>query len=191
MRRVRAGPEDALLRFDLLIGDTRVVGHPALRSPPQLSEHLGWLGKGEAAFPPQCFGNVLNDPPILPCVARAVNGFIDLDDAALGGCHRAFVFFVQRTGQDDVGVARRLVEEKINRHVEVELFQLRPHIIVVRQRDHRIEAETQQPFDLAALDLAEDLIGIHARLGQFIRCHAPDSRNVGAMFGIRQVATAG
>ena len=34
-----------------------------------------------------------------------------------------FVLFLQTAGQDDVGVARRLVQEEIDRHVELELLE--------------------------------------------------------------------
>ena len=49
----------------------------------------------------------------------------------------------------------------------------------------------QQALDLAPIDLAEDLVGIDARRGQFVRVDAPDRGDVGAVLGVVDVARAG
>ena len=70
-----------------------------------------------------------------------------------------FVLLVQRAGQHDVGVPGRLAQEEVDRDVELELLEHPRDEVAVRQRDHRVEADREQPADLAAIDLAEDLVG--------------------------------
>ena len=58
---------------------------------------------------------VADDLPVAARLARRRDGVADADDAALGARDRAFVLLVQRAGQDDVGVLRRLGEEEVDR----------------------------------------------------------------------------
>ena len=103
----------------------------------------------------------------------------------------AFVFFLERTRQHDVRVARALAHEEVDGDVEVELLERLPDEVVVGQRDDRVEADAQQPLDLAAVDLADDLVGIDAGLREIGRIHPPHAGDVGAMLGIGEVASAG
>ena len=66
-----SGQKTPILRFDLLVGDARVVGDAARRRPAQLLEDFPRTGKREAALAAEGLGDVLNDPPVLPRVARA------------------------------------------------------------------------------------------------------------------------
>ena len=61
--------------------------------------------------------------PVLPRLAGAVDRLVDLDDAALDLRDGALVFFLQAAGQDDVGVAGGVVEEEVDRDVELELLE--------------------------------------------------------------------
>src|SRR5690606_26391888 len=65
-----------------------------------------------------------------------------------------------------------------------------PYEVVVRQRHHRIEADRQEPFDLPLVDLADDLVGVHARLRQLLGRHPPDLGDVRPILGVDQVAAA-
>ena len=74
-------------------------------------------------------------------LARAVDRLVDLDDAAFDLRHRALVFFLQAAGQHDVGVARGVVEEEVDRDEELELVEAARDERVVGQRDLRVEAD--------------------------------------------------
>src|SRR5262249_41011379 len=78
-----AGPEHTHLPLDLLVGYARVVCDPAFAGDPQLVEDLARMGEGEALSPAQRGSDVLNDPPILPCVPWRVDRLVDLYHPAL------------------------------------------------------------------------------------------------------------
>ncbi len=140
-RRCGHGQTDAELLFDLFICDAGVVGDAALAGAAQLVENFARLAKREPVRPAQRRGDVLNDPPVLPRIARRIDRLVDLDDAAFDLRDRPFIFFLQRAGQHDVGMSGRVVEEEIDRHVELELLQHAGDEIVVRQRYQGIEAD--------------------------------------------------
>src|SRR5688572_3700611 len=158
----RTGPKNPVLALDLFIADTEVISDAGARGHAQLVENLLWVGKGEPMRPVQRLRNVLNDTPIFPRFTGTLHGLVNLDDAALGGCDYAFVFFLQRTGQDHIRIMRAVIEEEIDHDVEFQLLKHAPDKIIVRQRDNRVEAYRQEPGDFAAIDLAEHLIGIDA-----------------------------
>ena len=85
----------------------------------------------------------------------------------------------------------RLVEEEIDGDVEIQLVEHTADEVVVRQRHLGVEADTKQAAHFAAIDLAENLVGIDARPGQLVRLDAPDLGDVGAMFRLGDVASAG
>ena len=89
----------------------------------------------------QRLGDVLDDPPVLPRIAGRVDRLVDLDHPALGAGDHAFVLLVQRAGQHDVGVPGGLVQEEVDRDVELQLLQHPPDEVVVGQRDQRVEAD--------------------------------------------------
>src|SRR5690606_37645616 len=82
-RFARAGPEDAVLALDLLVGDARVVDDGALRGHAQLFEDGARALERQAALAAQGAGDVLDDAPVLPRLARRVDGLVDLDDPPL------------------------------------------------------------------------------------------------------------
>ena len=129
---------------------------------------------------PERAGDVLDDAPILPRLARTVDGLVDLDDAPFDLRDRPFVLFLQAARQHDVGVPGGVVEEKIDGDVELQLLQTARDEGVVGQRHLRVEADREQPFDFAAIDLAEHFVGIHAGAGQLLFVDAPDSGDVAA-----------
>src|SRR5579859_2263925 len=191
MLRRRAGPKHAVLLLDLLIGDAGVIGDATLGGQAQLIENLAWVVEGEASLTAQRPSDILDDPPVFARRARAVNGFVDLDDAALGRRHRALVFLMQRAGQDHIGEAGRLAQEEVDHHIEFQLFQHALHKPIVRQRHHRVETDAEQAFDLAPVDLAKDLVRVYARPRQIIWADAPDLGDIGAVLGFGDVARAG
>src|SRR6185369_15920580 len=62
--------------------------------------------------------------------------------------------------------------------------------LVVRQGDHRVEADAQEAPDLAAVDPAEHLVNVHAGVRHRLRVDAPHFRDIGAVFGVLDVALA-
>src|SRR5215468_7222767 len=188
---VRTRPEDPPLTFDLFVGDAGIIGDVAFRRHAQFIEDFAWLIEGEAALAAHRAGYVLNNAPILFRVARRINRFVDLDDAPFDLCDDAFVLFVQRAGQDDVGVVRRFIQEEVYRHVKFQFVEHTRDEVVVRQRDLRVEADRKQAFDLAAINFAEDFVGVHARAGHLFFVNAPDFRYVSAVLWIVNVAGAG
>src|SRR5262249_28268421 len=123
--------------------------------------------------------------------ARRVNRFVDLDDTTFDLRDDSFVLFVQRAWQDNVGVMRRFIQEEVYRHVKFQFVEGLRDEIIVRQRDLRVEAYRQQTFDLAAIDFADQLVGVHARAGHLFFVNAPDFRYISAVLWIVNVARAG
>src|SRR5262245_8361994 len=140
--------------------------------------------------PPERLRDVLDDAPILTRVAGAVHSLVDLDDAPLDLRHRPFVLLVQAAGQHDVGVPRSVVEEEVDGNIELELLEGARDEGVVRQRHFRVEADRQQPPDLASVDLAEQLVGVNARAREFLLVDSPDARDVAPLFRVADVAPA-
>ena len=66
---------------------------------------------------------ILDDPPVLPRLARAIDRLVDLDDPPLDLRDRALVLFLQTARQHDIGVTGGVVEEEIDRDVELELLE--------------------------------------------------------------------
>ena len=101
-----------------------------------------------------------------------------------------FVLLVQAARQHDVRVPGRVVEEEVDRGVELQLLEAARDEGVVRQRDLRVEADREQPLDLAAIDLAEQLVGIDAGAGQLLLVDPPDAGDVAPMLRVADVAPA-
>ena len=53
--------------------------------------------------------------------ARRVNGLLNMDDAAFHVARDAFFFLLQASGENDVGVVRRLGHEEIDDAEELQL----------------------------------------------------------------------
>src|SRR5262249_12088602 len=144
----RAGPEDAALALDALAGDPGLVGDAAGRRPPELVEDLARSRELEAVRPAERAGDVLDDAPVLPRVARARDRPVDLDDAPLGGGDRALVLLLLRPGEHDVRIARGVVQEEVDGDVELETLELVAHEGAVPQRDERVEANAGQAAEI-------------------------------------------
>src|SRR5262249_51402827 len=123
MTVARARPEDTLLALDALPRDARVVGRPALRGDAQLLEHRARVGVREVALRAETPREIEQDLPVAARTPRRLHRGVDLDDAPLDRRRRALVFLVERSGQDDVGVARALGEEELDDGVELELLE--------------------------------------------------------------------
>src|SRR5262249_47969308 len=102
--------------------------------------------------------------------------------------HRPFVLFLKAAGQDDVCVPRCVVQEEVDRDVELQLLERTRDERVIRQRNLGIETDRQQSFDFAGVDLAKQLVGIDARAGQIFLVDTPDLSDVTPMFGVADVA---
>src|SRR5690554_2339630 len=187
-RLAGTGPEDAVLILDLFISNARIVDHRPLGGDAQLLEHLSGVCEGHAVFATQRAGNILNDRPIPARLARALDRPVDLDNAPLKLRDRALVLLLQRPRQDDIGKTSGLVEEEVDRNVEVELLEHAPDEVVIGKRNHRVKANAQQALDLPTIDEAEDLVGIGAGLGQLLGSHVPEFGDMRAMLGIAKVA---
>src|SRR6185503_17561153 len=83
-------PEHPHLPLDLLVRNPRVVGDTALAGLAQLVEDFARAGEGESVRPPKRASQVLNDAPVLTGFARAVDGFVDFDNAAFDLRDRPF-----------------------------------------------------------------------------------------------------
>ena len=116
---------------------------------------------------------------------------VDLDHPPLGAGRRSPRPPPAGAGQHDVGVPGRLAEEEVDGDEELQLLQHPGDEAVVRQRHLGVEAEAEQALDLALVDLAEQLVGVHTRVGDALLRHVPDAGDVGAMLGVLDVAHAG
>src|ERR1051326_1616452 len=187
----RARPADAVLRLDLFVRDAVVVGDAALRRHAQLVEDLARAREREAARPPECLRDVLDHAPVLLRLARRIDRLVDLDHASLDLRDHALIFFMQRAGENDVGMLRGLAEEEVDDDEELELLERARDESVVGERDLRVEADRQEALDLAGVDLSHQLVAVDARLRQLLGLHAPDAGDVLAVRGVHDVAPAG
>src|SRR5688572_7003955 len=186
-----ARPEHTELRGNLLVRDARIIRDAAFAGDAKLLEDLARMGEGEPGRPAKRARDVLDDAPVLPGIARAVNRLVDLDDAPFDLCDRPFVFLVQAPRQDDVGVPRGVVQEEVDGDVELELLEAPGDETVIRQGDLRVEADGEQPSDFSAIDLAEELVGIHAGARQVLFVDPPYAGDVAAVLRVADVAPPG
>src|SRR5690606_6024375 len=119
----RAWPEHTELLIDLLVRDAGVVREATLRRDAQLVEDPARRLEVEAAAAAERVRDVLDDAPVLARVARRIDGPVDLDDAALDLRHGALVLLLERAREHDVGVARGLAQEELDRDEELELLE--------------------------------------------------------------------
>src|SRR5207302_5306518 len=108
-------PEGAHVTIEALVRDAAVVGDAAAREPPQLVEDVGRRMEVEALTLAEPACQLADDLPVAPRLARRLDGLPDADDAALDARHRAVVLLVQRAGEHEVGVTRRLRQEEVDR----------------------------------------------------------------------------
>src|SRR4029434_10989131 len=165
-------------------------GDTAFAGDPKLVEDFARLGEGETGRPAERLRNVLDDAPVLPRLTRTVDGLVDLDDASFNLGHRAFVFLLKTARQHDCGVPRRVVQEEVDRGVELELVETTRDEGIVGKRHLRVEADREEPFDLSSIDLAKELIRVDARARKLLLFDAPDARHVAAVLGVADIAPA-
>src|SRR5581483_1978037 len=190
MIRVRARPEDPLLALDPLPADARVVGAAAGREATQLLEDRARPGEGEEVADAEALGDVAHDAPVGPCLAGRLDRLPDPDDTPLDGRRRALVLLVQRAGQHEVGVARGLGEEEVDRDEEVGSLERLAREALVGQRDERVEAEREEAADLAPVQHLHDLRRGRALPRDALLRDAPEPRDVRAVLGVLDVARA-
>ncbi len=77
----------------------------------------------EPVRPAERLREILDDRQSCARLAGRLDGLVDLDDAAFDLGHRALVLLLQAAGQDDVGVARGVVQEEVDGDVELELLE--------------------------------------------------------------------
>src|SRR6516162_3503954 len=138
----------------------------------------------------QCMRDILDNSPIFACLSGTIDRFVNFDYATLCSCHGAFILLVQRPRKNNVGEARRVVEEEINRHVELEFLESAPDKVIVRQRDDGIERDRKQSANFVAIDLPDYFVSVHAGFWQFFGVYAPDTRNVCPMLRVADLPHA-
>ena len=186
----RARPEHAHVVLDLLVGDAEVIRRAALGGDAQFVEDF--LGRivGEMLFRAEPLGDFQQDAGVGARIARRIHRLADAHDATLGRGDRAVFLLVKRTGQNEIGVAGGFVEEEINADVVFQFLQRLADHVVVRQRDERVEADADQPLDLAAMNRLHDFVGGESFAGHVLFVNAPHLADVFAMLGILDVAVA-
>ena len=118
------------------------------------------------------------------------HGLPDAHDAPFGSGHGAFVFLVERTRQDDIGMARRLRHEKVDDAEEFELLQGGAGVVGVRQGDEGVKADTEEPANLTPVDGLHHLRGGVAHARQLVGGDPPALGHDTAMLGIVEVSPA-
>src|SRR4029453_13516265 len=153
-----ARPEYAHVLLDLLVSDTEVIGRAAFRSDTQLVKNVFGTAKRKILFGPEATGELEQDFGIGARISRRRHGLPDSRNPALRRGHGAFLLLMQRASKNDIRVVRGFVEEKINRAVEFQLLQRLADHGVVGQGDDWIEANRDEPFDLAPVNRLHELI---------------------------------
>ena len=93
-------------------------------------------------------------------------------------------------GQDDVGVVTGLRQEEVDHGVELQPVERLGGEVGIRGRHGRVEADRQQPLDLAGVDRLDDLLGGNALAGDLRLVASPHRGDVGAVLGVGDVAVA-
>ena len=176
-----------MLLVDLVVGNAVIVTEPTPRHPAQLAKDILDAGIGKLLPGGKPPGQVTHDLPVRTCLARGLHRLPDADDTAFGVGNGAFVLFLQRARQDDIGMPGRFRHEKVDDAEELEPFERRPSVLGVRERHEGIETDAQQPPDLPAMDGLTHLRGSVADAWQFIFGHAPALGNDAAVLRIVDV----
>ena len=115
-----------MLALEPVPGDAGDARHRAAH----LVKHLGYrcIGPGQA----ELFRDLLNDPQVLPCVARRVERLTAELHQAVGVRERAGLLGERTRRQDHVGEIRRLGQEDVLHDEEIQLGQGLPHLVDVR-----------------------------------------------------------
>ena len=118
------------------------------------------------------------------------HGLPDSRNPALRRGHGAFLLLMQRAGKNDIRVVRGFVEEKIDRAVEFQLLQRLADHVVVGQGDDWIEANRDEPFDLAPVNCLHEFICGEPFARQFFFVDAPDLADVTPVLRVFDVPVA-
>ena len=119
-----ARPEDADLLLDLLVGDAGVVGDAALADATRSSSKISrGLSNVKPCARPSARAMSWMMRQSCARLAGTVDGLVDLDDAPFDLRDVALVLLLQAAGQDDVGVARGVVQEEVDGDEELELVE--------------------------------------------------------------------
>ncbi len=116
---------------------------------------------------------------------------VDLDDATFDLRDDSFVLFVQRARQHDVGVMRRFVQKEIDRHIKLQFSSIRATKLLSGSETIGLKQIESSPLNLAAINLAKDLVSIDAGARHLCLVNAPDLGDIGAMLRIADVASPG
>src|SRR5215469_10071157 len=191
MRWIEARPEEAIIFVYALPCHPVVVGDAPFRGDAQFLEDLARGGVIELVALAETLGDFADDLPVLPCFAGRTHHLAMADDPAFHISCGAFVLFHQGTSQNDVGIASRLRQEKIDVDVELQLLQGLAHVVRIWQRDRRIEADGKQTLDLAVVNRLNQRHGRQTFARKRLLRHAPNTGDVLAVLGIRDVSVAG
>src|SRR5579884_2039190 len=129
--------------------------------------------------------------PIYPRLAGRVYRLANADDAPLRAGRSSLVFLMQRTWQDNIGVAGRLAHKEVNHRVVLDTVERLFGEAGVRQGDDRVEADGEQALDLAGVHQLDDLFGGVALARQLRLGDAPNLGDILAMLRVLDVAVAG
>ena len=113
-------PEQPVLGLDPFPRRAPVVGGAAGGGEAELFEDLARVGVREVVAAAESVGEVDEDLPVASSLAGRLDRGVDLDDPPLARGGGAFVLFVERAGQDDVGVMARFGDEEVDHAVELE-----------------------------------------------------------------------
>src|SRR5579859_162488 len=187
----RAGPENAVLRFDLLIGDAEVVAFRAFGGDAYLLEDVALPFVGEVlafAEPPR---EVADNIPIQTRFVGWVYRFVVFDDTPFETGDGAFVFGPDITRQHHIGKLRRLGEKEVADDEEIQPAQGTLDGMLVGQRDHRVRADHEAGAYLITLHRGNHQCRGVAGVWQVFFFNAPDFADIFAILGVFDLALAG
>src|SRR5262249_39989271 len=184
-----AGPEHTHLLLHFVVGDPGIIRDASARSTPEFIKYFFRAVERKPVSAPQRRSDILNDSLILPGSSRAVDRLVDFDHSAFRGGHQAFVFLVQGTRQHKIRVLRCFTEKEIDRDKEFQLFEHLANKSVIRKGYNRIKADRKKTADFIRFDFPEHLIAIDTRGRHFLFGDSPNVCDVGAVFGIGNVAS--
>src|ERR1041385_816618 len=98
----RARPENTHVVFDLRVIHTAVVHDGSFRSLREFSKDVLRHGVWKVVAASETICQVDENLPIEARIARGSHGLGEPHAAALAGGYRAIVFFLKRSGKDDI-----------------------------------------------------------------------------------------
>ena len=113
------------------------------------------------------------------------------DATPFAGCDGPFILFLQRAGQNNVGVARRFGQEEIDASVEFQLLERGACSVRVRNRHEGIKTDREQAANLAGFNGVKNLAGREPGPRNLGFGDAPKLRNEVPVVLVFDVAAAG